>query len=144
VGVQPPVTPAAARRLMSASWTEVSSSVKASGALPLRPRVRTRKLAICSRVTDPLGQYVVGVQPVVMPWRASQAMSDPNGAPTGTALKPPESVAVSGGVEVAVMVWVAAPPSDHPVQVYGNPSLSWSAAPSWISEPRMTVRSNGV
>ena len=54
---------------ISASKTDPSSSPKVStGPLGLtKPRARTRKAAICSRVTSSDGQYECAVQPEVMP-----------------------------------------------------------------------------
>ena len=62
---------------MSASWPLVSSSVKKSVELAGSSRARARKLAICSRVTVPLGQNLPPPQPEVMPASAIQMMSVP-------------------------------------------------------------------
>ena len=51
VAAHPVAMPAFATRLMLGSWGLASSSVKASGAVPVSLRARARNVAICSRVT---------------------------------------------------------------------------------------------
>ena len=52
---------------LAANVLLVSSSVKKSRPLGGRLNIRTRNDAISARVTSPLGQNLVGVQPPVMP-----------------------------------------------------------------------------
>ena len=63
--------------------------------------VFTMKTAICARVTEALGQYVVGVQPAVMPCRASSSIHGQNGLEAGTSVNISLPGTQAGGTKVA-------------------------------------------
>jgi hypothetical protein len=70
--------------------------VERLGSYPAPHRARSTNTAICARVTDASGQYVVPVQPEVMPSVRSASMWPANVDPASTSVK---RLLFDGGVQ---------------------------------------------